>query len=123
MESKNYSENGLEIMITIVNREKADSYLDLLQSFEVNMQMSVPAYGAARPELLSKLDLIDAEKTVIFSVIRQDQVKYAFRELREKFTSVKNGNGISFTVPMSSVIGVSVFGFLSNNTMTVREDK
>ena len=49
-------------------------------------------------------------------------VKFAFGNcvidincLEEKFATIKNGKGISFAVPLSSVIGVNLFQFLSNN--------
>jgi hypothetical protein len=35
--------------------------------------------------------------------------------LEEKFTTIKDGKGIAFTVPMSSVIGVAIYRFLSNH--------
>ena len=33
----------------------------------------------------------------------------------EKFRTVKGGKGIAYTVPMTSVIGVAIYQFLSNN--------
>ena len=35
--------------------------------------------------------------------------------LEEKFETIRNGKGVAFTVPLSSVIGVSMYQFLSNN--------
>ena len=35
--------------------------------------------------------------------------------LEDKFTTIKNGKGIACVVPLSSVIGVSNYQFLSNN--------
>ena len=35
--------------------------------------------------------------------------------LEEKFATIKNGKGIAFAVPLSSVIGVNMYQFLSNN--------
>ena len=35
--------------------------------------------------------------------------------LEEKFATIRNGKGIAFAVPMSSVIGVNLYQFLSNN--------
>lgn len=115
------STNALMILVTIVNRKKGSYYKDLIQSFEANLQFSVLAEGTANPQLLSVLDLAATEKLVIFSVLREDKAKQVLQEIEEKFRTIKNGKGIAFTVPMSSVIGVSIFGFLSNNRMTVKE--
>lgn len=115
------SPNGLSVLITIVNSKKANFYIDFIQSFDVNMQFSSLADGTAKPEMLTNLDLTDDRKVVIFSVVRDDKVKEIMRALDEKFKTIRNGNGIAFTVPMSSVIGVSIYGFLSNNRMMVKE--
>ena len=38
-------------------------------------------------------------------------------KLEEKFVTIKNGKGIAFAVPLSSVIGVNLYQFLSNNRL------
>ena len=115
------TENKLEILITIVNRSKTEFFLDLIQSFDVNMQFIALGEGTADATMLSLLGLAGSEKTVIFSVIRSDNVNKALAKIEKTFKTFKNAKGIAYTIPMSSVIGVSVFGFLSNNRMTVKE--
>ena len=105
----------LKILVTIVNREKADFYMDLLQSFEINMQFRSAAEGTAGTDVLQMMGLADSEKAVIFSVIREDMVKSALEALEERFHSVKGGKGIAYTVPMSGMIGVSLYQFFCNN--------
>lgn len=117
---KNIVSDRLMLMVTIVNRSKADFYMDLIQSFQVNMQLAVPAQGTANEQIRNLLGLADTDKTVIFSVIREDESTGALRAIEEKFNTIKNGKGIAYTVPLTSVIGVSIFGFLSNNRMTVK---
>ncbi len=120
---KKINSNQLELLITIVNRQKAEFYVDLLQSFEVNMQLSMRAQGTANEKILHILGLENNPKTAIFSIIRADKVQEALSTLEEKFNTIKNGKGIAYTVPLSSIIGVATFGFLSNNQRTVKEDK
>lgn len=115
--------NKLEVLITIVNRQKTEFYTDLIQSFDVNMQTVLKARGTATVETLALLGLEESKKSVIVSIIRQDKVKDALIMLEKKFKTIKNGGGIAYTVPISSVIGVAIFGFLSNNALTVKEDK
>ena len=119
----NVTQNKLELLITIVNRNKADFYVDLIQSFEVNMQIVALGQGTADAAMLDFLGLAGSEKAVIFSVIREDKIPKALRLIEEKFNTIKGGKGIAWTVSLSSVIGVSIFGFLSNNRMTVKEEK
>ena len=113
---KQLAPQKLKLLITVVNRTKAEFYLDLLQSFEINMQLSMAASGTANTEMLNMLGLTDSEKTVIVSVIREDLVKAALSTLEEKFRTIRNGKGIAYTVPMTSVIGVAIYQFLCNSS-------
>ncbi len=117
------TENKLELMITVVNRTKSELFADIIQSFDVNMQFIALGEGTADAKMLNLLGLASSEKAIIFSVIRSDKASAALKKIEKTFNTVKNAKGIAYTVPMSSVIGVSVFGFLSNNRMTVKEDK
>ncbi len=104
----------LKLLFTIVNREKAELYADLLQSFDVNMQMYMSAQGTANTEMLGLLGLSKTDKAVIVSVIREDKCKAALGFLEEKFKTIKNGKGIAYTVPMTGTIGVAIYQFLAN---------
>ena len=115
--------NRLELLVTIVSRQKAEFFADLIQSFDVNMQMLVRAEGTANAEMLSLLGLPDTQKTVIFSIIKEEKVKDALVSIEHRFKSIKNGKGIAYTIPMTSLIGVAVYGFLSNNERAAKEDK
>ena len=104
----------LKLLVTVVNREKAEFYTDLLQSFEVNFQTSMNARGTASKETLRLLGIGESDKTVIFSVIREDMCDKALSELEHKFKTIRNGKGIAYTVPMTGTIGVAIYRFLSN---------
>lgn len=106
----------LMLLFTIVNRNKAEFYVDVLQKFEINMQLILAANGTADTTIRSLLGLTDSEKSVIISVIRRDKCRQALSELDEKFKTVKGGKGIAYTVPMTSTIGVAIYQFLANTT-------
>ena len=89
--------------------------MDLLTAYEVNLQTAVLAQGTATNETLHILGFEDADKSVIFSVIREDKAEEALHAIEDKFSTLKRGKGIAFTVPMSSVIGVAMYRFLSNH--------
>lgn len=115
------SENKLEILITTVARNKAEYFTDLIQSFDVNMQLVLLAEGTANSGMLAALGINDSSKAVIISVIQEKKALEAASVLEEKFNTIKGGKGIAFTIPMSSVIGTLIFGFLSNNKAVVEE--
>ena len=104
----------LKLLVTVINREKAEFYMDFIQSFEVNFQTSMAAHGTASQETLRLLGLGESNKTVIFSVIREDMCDKALSALEQKFKTIKNGKGIAYTIPMTGTIGVAIYRFLSN---------
>lgn len=110
----------LKLLFTVVDRPKAEFYLDVLSQFEVNCQIVTGGKGTATSDLVDMLGL-NIQKAVILSVVREDMVDAVMKCLEEKFTTIRNGKGISFAVPLSSVIGVNMYRFLSNNRQT-RED-
>ena len=103
----------LKIIITVVDRPKGEFYLDVIGGFEVNCQMLLSGQGTASSELVDLLGL-NPEKAVIVSVAREDQVPRIMNTLEQKFKTVRGGNGIAFAVPLSSVIGVNTYQFMSN---------
>ena len=110
----------LKLLFTVVDRNKMEFYLDVLSQFEVNLQMVVAGKGTATSELVDMLGL-NIHKAVLCSVVREDQVDPIMKCLEEKFATIRNGKGIAFAVPLSSVIGVNMYQFLSNNKQG-RED-
>ena len=104
----------LKLLFTVVDRSKTEFYLDVLSQYEVNFQLVTGGIGTAQSELIDLLGL-NIHKSVIISVVREDMVDPIIKCLETKFETIKNGKGIAFAVPLSSVIGVNMYRFLSNN--------
>ena len=106
----------LKLLFTVVDRPKGEFYLDVLSQFDVNFQMALGGLGTATSELVELLGL-EPHKTVILSVVREDRMDIIMNCLEDKFATIRNGKGIAFAVPLSSVIGVNLYRFLSDNRM------
>ena len=106
----------LKLLITVVDRPKGEFYLDVISQFDVNCQLILGGLGTAVSELVELLGL-EPHKAVILSVAREDKVDEIMNCLEDKFHTIRNGKGISFAVPLSSVIGVNLYQFLSDNRM------
>lgn len=104
----------LKVLFLIIPRQRAELYAALLQSYGINASLILSADGTASSEMLERIGLSDSDKAVIVGVVREDNSAAALKFLEEKFSTVKNGRGIAFTVPMSSVIGVAAYRFLSD---------
>ncbi|MBQ7328901.1 MAG: hypothetical protein IJX01_03235 [Oscillospiraceae bacterium] len=106
----------LKLLFTIVDRSKGEFYLDVISQFNVNCQLVLPGTGTAASELVELLGL-NLQKAVVVSVVREDLTDEILNTLEDKFSAIKNGKGIAFAVPLSSVIGVNMYQFLSDNRM------
>ena len=103
----------LKLLITVVDRQKGEFYLDVISQFDVNCQMALGGLGTAASELVELLGL-EPHKAVILSVVREDRVEEIMNTLEDKFATIRNGKGIAFAMPLSSVIGVNMYRFLSD---------
>ena len=74
----------LKLLFTVVDRPKAEFYLDVLSQFEVNFQLVTGGKGTATSELVDMLGL-NIQKAVIFSIVREDMVDPVMKCLEEKF--------------------------------------
>ena len=111
----------LKILFTVVDKNKGEFYMDVISQFEVNCQMQLQGLGTATSEIVDLLGL-NIHKAVILSVVREDMVEPIMHTLEDKFAAIKGGKGIAFAVPMSSIIGVNLYQFMSNNRLG-RENK
>ena len=116
------SVNKLKILVTVVGRAKADFYMDHIQSFGANVQMVLFGRGTAPKEFLAAMGLTDSDRAIILSIIGENNLRNALDSLGEKFNTIQGGKGIAYTIPMSSVIGKSIFNFLSDNRTQIRRD-
>ena len=103
----------LKLLFTVVDRQKGEFYVDVISQFDVNCQIATAGMGTATSELVELLGL-EPHKAVILSVVREDMVDAVMNTLEDKFSTIRNGKGISFAVPLSSVIGVNLYRFLSD---------
>ena len=106
----------LKLLFTVVDRPKGEFYMDVISQFDVNFQMVVGGLGTVRSDLVEMLGL-EPHKAVIISVVWEELVETVISCLEEKFATIKKGKGIAFAVPLSSVIGVNAYQFLSDNRM------
>ena len=80
------------------------------------MQMACRGNGTTRSSVFT--DEIGT-KTVIFSVVTEDKIKGLMKVLKTKFEEARDGKGVCWTIPLTSVMGVTFFNFLSNNKSNI----
>ena len=108
----------LEILLAVVHNSKVAYFSSIIQSHQANLQMSIPAKGTTHL-ILDYLGLTERPKTLIVSVVRADEAASLMEELDGIFAKGKDHKGVAFTLPMTSVIGSLVYGYLSNDKRIV----
>lgn len=122
MENKNnIAPVKLEMLMAIVHNDKAAYYQSIIQSHQANLQLTVPAKGTTHL-ILDYLGLAERPKTLIVSLVRADEAEDLFAVMQEQFLKGKDYKGLAFTIPLTSVIGTLVYGFLSNDKRTVKTE-
>lgn len=119
--ASNIAPEKLELLIAIVHTDKVRFYTNLIQSSEANLYLSMPASGTSEKAIMNYLGLNQSNRSVIYSVIREEKEKDLLEALDDNFNRIKDGGGIAVTVPLSSVIGSLVYGFLSNDKRTIQQ--
>ena len=120
-ETRNIAPMKLELLLAVVHNDKAAYFSSLIQSHKANLQLTVPAKGTTHL-ILNYLGLTEKPKSLVMSVVRADKAASLISLLDQTFKKGKNYKGIAFTVPMTSVIGTLVYGFLANDKRTVKEE-
>lgn len=102
----------LLLFITIVNRGQGNFVLKLFESEGANAQFVQYGEGTAQKEIRDILGIEDNSKEVIISLISEDKIESAKKELEAFFKIRKRNRGIGFSIPMTSLIGMKLYQFL-----------
>ena len=109
----NIAPERLMLLVTVVQKGKGTFFADLLQTYDVNLQVSFTGTGTARQDLIEFLGLKDNRRTVLFSIVREEKLDAILEALESRFYSVNGKTGIAFAIPLSSVSVKMSYGFMS----------
>lgn len=102
----------IKIFISIVPHGTAGGLVKMLERVGVNYCVITQGEGTGAkfvPNLVT-----DNKKQIVFSFVKESYTEAVTAVLKERFSVSKASNGISFSIPLTSVMGVSIYKFLSN---------
>lgn len=104
----------LKLFITVVPFGQANAIVKLIEQFRSTYSYVTTGEGTGRNFMPGLLSVSDSKKQIVFSFVREDRAKEVADALAERFSTSKAANGVSMSVKLTSVAGVSVYRFLTN---------
>ena len=111
----NSEQKKLSMFVTIVNKGQGNFILKLFESEGANVQFVQHGEGTAKKEIRDILGIEDKSKEIIISLIPNDNISSARKELEAFFKVSKRNRGIGFSIPMTSIIGMRIYQFLCDS--------
>ncbi len=104
----------LSLFITVVPHSIGEPVMNLFKSLGVSAQYLLFGEGTADKDILDILGISDNRKDVVLTIIKEESVPEATKELEAFFKVNKKNRGVGCVMPMSSIIGMKVYSFLSD---------
>ena len=105
--------NNFHLILTILNRQYEQEYIDFIERYGVKRIASTLAHGTATKSISEMLGLENNKKTVFQSVIASAQVQPLFYGLISHFGINMPGTGIAMSIPLESIAGASSLKYLT----------
>jgi len=113
-----YEENhkllSLCFCVTVVPDNQASAVVELLEKNEAAVAFISHGKGTATSDFYEVLGIGEAKKQIVVTIIKKDKWPALKAALGERFSVSEYAKGISFIIPIDSLIGVSVYKMLAN---------
>jgi len=100
-----------------LNRGKAQKIIPLFEKYDVTLHTILLGRGTANSEILSYLGLAETSKDIVLSFVKKNKILSIYEELNPYLK--RNGNGISFTIPLTSMVGMTMYKFLTKGGLNM----
>jgi len=110
------------MLVTIVDQSRAARVRSFYGERGVGAVFSASGTGTASSAVLDYFGLGRSEKSLLFSLLWEDQAKGLIKSLNNKFRLYIPGRGIAFTVKLSSFAGATAMKYLLGPETSLREE-
>lgn len=108
----NPKEIKLRCLVIIAERGTGDEISALVKDY-AHFQSIILGKGTANSEIEAALAISNPEKDIIYCFIEKHNVDYVYFLLEEQFELKKKHKGIAFTIPLSSIDGLTSLKILT----------
>ena len=113
----------LSYLITIVKRSQADEFSAFFHRENIPLALKMLGTGTARDNILRMLGLAEIEKEVFMCVVPDAKARELLKKLIYQMNIDAAGNGIAYTVPISSIAGSATLQYLSTTSEEIKEEQ
>ena len=103
----------LFIYISIVSSGQGSAVINLLNYVGCTAQFLQKAKGTAPNSIMEILNIINNDKDVIVSFIKESLLDDAEKELNAFFNASKKNRGVAFAIPLAAITGKRMYSFLT----------
>lgn len=107
----NSNVNEVSMLITIVERGKSKKVIKKMKDIGYINHQVLLGNGTAPKEIFDILG-VKIEKDIIISVVDKNRVNEIYELFNKELKFSKPGNGISISIPISSVVGITTLNEL-----------
>ena len=101
------------LYVTIVNVGIGDSIIRLMEQIGCSCQFVHIGTGTANDEVKKILNITTNQKELVFSFVRETKLEEIQTEVNAFFAANKKNKGIGFAIPLTTVMGIRVYKFLT----------
>lgn len=104
----------IKLLLSIIDRGMGEEITEMFRENHVMYNMILLGKGTAKSEILDYLGLGRTDKDIVISVGDEDNIKTVLDILCEKLKLNEPGNGIAFTIPISSVDSALALDYINS---------
>ena len=111
----------LKLFIITAPYGQGNAIRKILDEYETSLVLTMNGEGVS---FRSKFEMYNSsKKNIIFAIVRDDKADAVKRRLDERFNVSRASSGVAFVISLSSIVGVTIYKFLSNTRKVKKEPK
>lgn len=117
-----YEVEKLFVSFVIVTRYQGSYFVDKFIDLGVSSSFIVFGKGTAPSEMIYALGLPESKKDVVITVFKESMKDKINEIIEERFNFSSSSKGVSFIIPLDSVMGLLSYRFMSDTKVNRRKE-